>query len=106
MEIYSIKPERDLVWYSFVRAYQYPCWILIILSIPFNGMTLYLLYKLDREAHNMPLGNCIWDVTRIILWDYIQLTRRPGKVCILLITIMLGTLVFISDYLGEVTSPK
>ena len=61
------------------------------------------LYKYDWNVRNMGLGNAIWEIVRIYCWDSIPLTNRPAKVCILLAPIMLGTMVFIADYLGEVT---
>ena len=104
MKIYSMKPKKGLTWYAFIKAYQYPCWILVIGSIPVCGLTIYALYKFDKTAPNMSLSYCVWDIVRVYCWDSITLKNRPAKVCTLLTIIMLGTLVFISDYLGEVTS--
>ena len=104
LRIYSVKPDRGLVWYGFVKAYQFECWVIISLSIPLCGIIVYLLYKYGREDYRMPLWNCLWDISRIILWDSIPLKNRPGKVCIILATYSLGSFMVISYYLGEITS--
>ena len=105
MKIYSIKPERGLVWYAFAQPYQYPCWILIIFSIPICGLVIYLFYKFDKNVvRGIGLGDSIWIIICILSWDSIRLKNRPWKVCFFLMTYMLGTYVVVSNYFGEVTS--
>ena len=52
----------------------------------------------------MASRDCLWDISRIILWDSIPLKNRPGKACIIFATYSLGSFMIISYYSGEITS--
>ena len=103
IRIYSIKPERGYVWYSFIKPYPYSVWILIILSIPVSGLVLYMLYLINEKEETRSLSNCMWDVCKIICWDSISITNPPISVCIHVGVYFLMTTVLVAAYLGLIT---
>ena len=69
--ILSVKPPIGLVWYSLFKPFDVLTWLLVILSVPISGATLYLVskFKSTKEDPNLPYSKSQWIVITMICWE-------------------------------------
>ena len=103
LKMYSIKPRKGLLWYSFIKPFEPITWSFIIFSIILAGFILYLLYYFENDK-TTSLYDCIWDAVRIFCWDNFIISEPTLSVCLHLGAYMLCALALISAYMGLVTS--
>ena len=76
-------------------------------SVPSLAVTLYQLMKHDDDVS---IGDCIWDIARIMTWDQIDHKQPSCSVIILLTPAMTMMFILVNLYMGEytaqVTEPK
>ena len=101
---YSARPRRGLVWYTFIKPFQYGVWVVILISIPICGIVLHLLYEFDFDEQEKGSGDCIWEIFTIMCQDSINSSNRAGKICILFTGYLLGSFSFFYIYTGQLTS--
>ena len=47
--------------------------------LEYSGTVVYLLYMFDGKTYEMSFGDCVWDVSRINVWDCISLKTEELK---------------------------
>lgn len=87
-KIISIEPAKSLPWFGLCQAFAWYTWILILITVPSVGLTMYILEKYKREHtpvdDHVSVSRCMWQAVVIICWDSIQIHRPSCHVCFLL----------------------
>ena len=100
----SVKPRKGFRWYSFVKPLSPEVWLWTFLSIPPAAFGLYVLFKIDPRTTDRTLGDCLWDIIQITLWDDINISGPSIGLIIHLSSYMLTTFTLIAAYIGLVTA--
>ena len=102
--IYSAKPQRGFVWYSFVKPFDKWTWTYFLISIPVAAVVLYVLYFTKPLEDRVSLYDCSWGITQIVCWDSIKVAQPNLAMLWHLSGFMLCTFVLIAAYTGLLTS--
>ena len=103
--IVTVEPLKTFGPNAILQPFSWYVWILIIVTIPFSGLSLYVLGKYSsNSADQLRLRDAMWTIAVILCWDSITIKQPSAPKIILLSTFMLTTLVLVSEYFSYYTS--
>ena len=105
LSIVTVKPPRGLKFFSFLQPFSFSLWICICSTVLLTAAVMWAISQVTLyEDKQQSLGNCIWQVVKILMWDTTTMKNPSGVMMLLLSCYMLMVFVIIAQYTGALTS--